>query len=338
MTSIDVQKVEGYEALPSYIKDEIESVTSKIIAAANDLNEKCFSITVSSEDDTQEIKEANKFYKEANKLLKEVEAKRKEIKDPFWNAGKAIDQLAKDIKSVLTPAFDHIKLQKDFVKNKKAEELAKNIADRKAIYEAIEYDKLYAHLKPEFDENSALAMDLDDYEIVVKTKRDKIIAEAAEEAKLHALKLEREKIILDLGGSIENLEDIEKISQGRFEALCQFVKDKVKKENLEAEKAALEGKNHKKKSVAPKSNEPSLDLVEKEEKISPEPEFNSAGRKPKTMAHVIYSEQKRVYHVDPDNVKEVLAVIIKDYNLKAKIVYEEEVKIPKNEKKEDELW
>jgi hypothetical protein len=61
--------------------------------------------------DSTTLSIANQKMTFVNGHLKEIEAKRKELKQPFLDGGKAVDDTAKELSSVLDPALKHLKTE-----------------------------------------------------------------------------------------------------------------------------------------------------------------------------------------------------------------------------------
>jgi len=84
------------------IKNESVQKFELLKNAANELSQQCISITV-----TDEVTErlAIQIISKANSFEKQVETKRKELKDPYFQMGKAIDAAAASVIDVLTESI-----------------------------------------------------------------------------------------------------------------------------------------------------------------------------------------------------------------------------------------
>ena len=125
-----------------------------------------------------------------------VESTRKDLKEDYLRAGKAIDSVARYIKETIEPAEKYLELQENFIELRQAERAAQRLADRAAAL-AKYCDNLSIYNFAEIDDATFEAL-------LAKVKGEfeaKLAAEAAEQERLKKeaedAEIERQRIVAE---------------------------------------------------------------------------------------------------------------------------------------------
>jgi hypothetical protein len=87
-------------------------------------------IKVTDESQTEDMAKAKEMRLSLKRVRTGVENTRKDLKDGYLKAGRAIDSVAKFVKETIQPAEEYLELQEKFLENKLAKEAAQLKADR----------------------------------------------------------------------------------------------------------------------------------------------------------------------------------------------------------------
>lgn len=100
-----------------------------LLKKAELLAKTAYGIKVADASDTEQIERAKSGFEYASELSKDIDSAHKIGKKDFLEGGRALDCLKNALKSIVDPAKDYLKTQKDFVKLQKA-------AEEAALYES----------------------------------------------------------------------------------------------------------------------------------------------------------------------------------------------------------
>ena len=199
-------------------------------AIAEEWMKKAKSIVVKDVSDVSEMMEAEEGFKIVQRMRIDAEKTRKMLKERSINEGRFIEAVANELKGMIAPIEEHLKAQKDFIKNKeaaeaeerrlKAEELLRE-QEAKAAAKA-EKERL-AKEKADREERERIAKELDDM-----TKHNAKLQKEAE-------KRERERMELEEKARKER-EEADRIARIEREEQDKILADERKeRERLEAE-------------------------------------------------------------------------------------------------------
>lgn len=195
---------------------------------AEDWLEKAKTLIITSEDQVEEMKQAREARLALQKKRTGIEKKRVELKEDSVKYGKAVDSIAKTLKSLIEPAEKHLKEQEEFAK--KLEE--KRIAERKT--------KRFTELKDlNFDHSfiDVINMDEESYQKLRVKAEDAHEAELKrEEEERKRRKEEEERKAEEL--RLQKIEDENKEKERAAEIALEEDKRKKAESKLRKERAA----------------------------------------------------------------------------------------------------
>ena len=244
----------------------MQNVFTPYFDLAKKASEEAKSIVVTSEDQTDLMKQAREQRLVLKNIRVEVEKKRKDMKDESWRFGKAVDGMANIIKFLIVPIEEHLQLQEDFAKiqeEKRLTELAEKRLSELEKYEVFgfeynlkimsddTYNQLLENSKTAFEHRQEVARKEGEALIEAEKKRaedDKRIREENEKLKKEALEREQKEKV-----------EAEKRTKER-----KKLEEKLKKEAEARKKLEIEAK---------KRNEEERKAKEESERIAKEEEL-----------------------------------------------------------------
>lgn len=232
-------------------------------------------IEVTSEDQTDLMKEAREKRLLLKKARTTVENNRKELKADIVKQGRAIDSIARYVKEEIEPAEEYLELQEKFAEIKQAEAKAQLKAERIeklmqytddiSVYSldvitAEQFDALLATLKAQHEaEQKRIADEAKAQEDARKAEELRIAEQAKENARLREEADKRE-------AEIERLRVVEanKLALIQKEADAKLVKERAGREKLEQAERERIAEENRKQAEADKTERDALLAPDKE--------------------------------------------------------------------------
>jgi len=175
-----------------------------------------------------------------------IEKARKELKESSLREGQAIDKIAKALTALIEPTEQYLKLQKDFIKIKEAEEKAElfRIAQEKAEAERIEAEKIaelerIEKMRIEAEEREKMRIENEKLKAENERIENERKAEAEKQAKILAeQKAESERQAEILRKEQAEILRIERQKQSELQAeiLRKEQAEKIEKQRIENER------------------------------------------------------------------------------------------------------
>jgi hypothetical protein len=248
-------------------KSKVETVLNsfgKNFQEAKVTVEKAKSISVTSEDQKEEMLEARKIRLQLKDIRVNVENTRKELKEQSLREGKAIDGAANIIKALIIPVEEYLENQEKFAEIQETKRKAERLAQRIELLSPFVEDISFYSLNDISDE--AFKKLLDDSkkafeaqkEAEKKAEQERIEQEKKEEKKRQRIKKENEKLKKE---AEERERQLAKEREAREKA-----EDEIKAKKEAEEKAAKEEDEKKKNEELEKLK------AEKEARLAPDKE------------------------------------------------------------------
>lgn len=205
-------------------------------------------IVVTDESQTDTMKLAGEKRKALKRVRTGVENKRKELKSDYLKTGKAIDNVAKYIKSHIEPAEKHLELQEKYIELKAKAKAEKLKAERAKLLLEVDTNPELYNLDKIDDEtfDAVLAKSKKLFELKKEHEKreaeEKRKAEEAQKAEQERLRIENEKLQAERAEILAKQEAERlarlKAEQGRLRAEQERLR--VEQEKIQAQRDAEE--------------------------------------------------------------------------------------------------
>lgn len=139
------QKVNNHGLTTQQQSALVDNLSSFYVQAL-EWKEKAFAFVITDENDVEKIKEAKVARIAVKNIRTSIENKRKELKENSLKEGRAIDDIAGFLKSIVEPIENHLIEQENFAETKRKEREKQIIEDRTKLLVAIEADPTFYDL------------------------------------------------------------------------------------------------------------------------------------------------------------------------------------------------
>jgi len=126
----ELVKIIDESVLDTDTKNQLKGSFDEYIQIANEWERLAKTIVVTDVTQVELMTKAKEGEKILRTKLKEIESTRKSLKEESLRRGKAIDEIAKNFKELITPIADYLREQGDFAKNQEKLKLEQMIFER----------------------------------------------------------------------------------------------------------------------------------------------------------------------------------------------------------------
>jgi hypothetical protein len=324
----------GNNQLAQIIKDnqvepdlarQITSSLSQFLEQAQSLASEAMKITVTSEDQLEEMKQAREKRLQLKKIRTETENARKQIKESIVRAGKAVDGAANIIKFIVKPAEDHLETQEKFVENLKAKRIAELTHKRTNELTAYEVDCQFFNLGEMSNEayaqllaNSKAAFEAKK-QAERKAQEEQIAREKAQREEQERIRQENEH----LKAEAQAREKERAEQEAKLAAERQAQEEKLKAERQAREKAQAQLRAQQEAQARAKAQQEQRQKDEELARLKAEKQARLASDKEKLVAFANALDQIELPEVKNPEAQELIKRVAEYLtNLKTKLVQE----------------